>query len=74
MPYPVDMSVHPQVTAFFDPDTHTVSYVVQDPASLVCAIIDPVLGIDYAAGRLSRGLADRMIAHVRARAASPSRG
>jgi hypothetical protein len=31
--YPVDMSVTPEVKAFFDPDTNTISYVVKDPAS-----------------------------------------
>jgi hypothetical protein len=29
--YPVDMSVTPDIKAFFDPDTNTISYVVEDP-------------------------------------------
>jgi len=54
----------PLVTAFFDPATNTVSYVVRDPASPACAVIDSVLDIDYAAGRLSYASADAIIAHV----------
>jgi glyoxylase-like metal-dependent hydrolase (beta-lactamase superfamily II) len=56
----------PDVTAFFDPDTNTVSYVVRDPGSDACAVIDSVLDIDYAAGRLSYASADRIIEHIRA--------
>lgn len=52
MTYPVDMSVRPDVTAFFDSDTNTISYVVKDPGSNACAVIDPVLDLDYAAGRI----------------------
>jgi glyoxylase-like metal-dependent hydrolase (beta-lactamase superfamily II) len=58
-------SLRPDVTAFHDEDTSTVSYVVRDPASQACAIIDPVMEIDYAAGRTSHVQADRIIDHVR---------
>lgn len=63
--YPVDMSVKPDVTAFFDADSNTISYVVRDPGSRACAIFDSVMDIDYAAGRLSFDHADKMIAFVR---------
>ena len=43
----------PDVKGFFDPDTFTVSYVVSDPATRQCAIIDPVLDYDPAAGGTS---------------------
>ncbi len=36
--YPIDMTVKPDVTAFFDPDTNTISYVVKDPNSSACAV------------------------------------
>lgn len=65
MSYPIDVSVQPEVTGFFDPDTHTISYVVTDPQSVSCAIIDPVMDIDYAAGRVGFASADRLIDHVR---------
>lgn len=62
--YPVNMSVEPEVTAFFDPDSNTISYVVKDPKSDACAIIDPVMDIDYAAGRTSHICADKIVAFV----------
>ena len=64
IPHPVDLSVKPEVTAFFDEQTNTVSYVVKDPNSTSCAIIDSVMDIDYAAGRISYGSADKIIAFV----------
>lgn len=64
--YPVDMSVAPDVKAFFDPDTNTISYVVKDPGSNACAVVDSVMDIDYAAGRITYGHADEMIAWITA--------
>jgi len=62
----VDLSVKPEVTGFFDPATNTISYVVKDPDSPACAIVDSVMDIDYAAGRITHDHADAMIAHVKA--------
>jgi glyoxylase-like metal-dependent hydrolase (beta-lactamase superfamily II) len=53
-----DMTQVPTVTGFFDDATNTVSYVLRDPASTACAIIDSVMDIDYAAGRISYTHAD----------------
>ncbi len=53
------------VEAFFDPATFTYSYVVSDPATRRCAIVDSVLDYDPAAGRTSHQNADRLIAYVR---------
>jgi glyoxylase-like metal-dependent hydrolase (beta-lactamase superfamily II) len=63
--YPVDLSVKPDVTAFFDPATNTISYVVKDPDSNACAVIDSVMDIDYAAGRITYTHADEVIDHIR---------
>lgn len=60
-----DMSVKPEVTGFFDPATNTISYVVKDPGSNACAIVDSVMDIDYAAGRITYDHANEIIAHVR---------
>jgi glyoxylase-like metal-dependent hydrolase (beta-lactamase superfamily II) len=57
----------PEVEAFFDETTFTVSYVVKDPASQHCAIIDPVLDYDPAAGRTRHASADRIVEFVRSR-------
>ena len=62
----IDLSLKPEVTGFFDPATNTISYVVKDPGSTACAIIDSVMDIDYAAGRITYDHADQLIAHVRA--------
>jgi glyoxylase-like metal-dependent hydrolase (beta-lactamase superfamily II) len=56
---------NPEVTAFFDAATNTISYVVSDPTSPSCAIIDSVMDIDYAAGRIAYEHADAIVAHVK---------
>ncbi|OEC37591.1 MBL fold metallo-hydrolase [Pseudomonas sp. 1D4] len=57
------MNAH--VEPFFDPATFTYSYVVSDPTSRRCAVVDSVLDYDPAAGRTSTASADRLIAYVR---------
>ena len=61
LPFQPDLSVKPEVTAFFDAPTNTISYVVKDPASKACAVIDTVMDIDYAAGRITYDGADAII-------------
>lgn len=58
-------AVTPQVTGFFDTATNTISYVVADPTTAVCAVIDSVLDFDYAAGRTHTTSADTIIAFIR---------
>ncbi|WP_372614503.1 MBL fold metallo-hydrolase [Aquicoccus sp.] len=55
----------PDVKAFFDDATNTISYVVRDPNGSSCAIIDSVLDFDYASGRTDTASADRIIDWVR---------
>lgn len=55
----------PEVKAFFDENTFTVSYVVKDPDSQSCAIIDSVLDFDPKSGRTNTESADQIIAYVR---------
>lgn len=55
----------PNVTAFFDEATNTVSYVVADPNGSACAVIDSVLDFDYASGNTDTKSADAVIAFVR---------
>lgn len=66
MTYPVDMSVTPEVQAFFDEATNTISYIVKDPTSNACALIDTVMDIDYAAGRITFDHADELIRQIEA--------
>ena len=60
-----NLDCSPEVIPFFDEDTNTFSYVVRDPASNACAIVDSVMEIDYAAGRLSLDGADTIIEYVK---------
>lgn len=63
----MDMSIKPKVKAFFDPGTNTISYVVKDPASASCAVIDSVMDLDYAAGRITYDNADEIIKYIEER-------
>jgi len=63
--FPVNMNVQPEVEPFFDPATNTISYVVKDPNSNSCAIVDSVMDIDYAAGKISYENADAIISYVK---------
>ncbi|MFN4275465.1 MAG: MBL fold metallo-hydrolase [Ferrovibrio sp.] len=56
--------MQPLVKAFFDEATFTVSYVVVDPATKTCAIVDSVLDFDPASGRTQKDSADAVIAYV----------
>ena len=54
----------PNITAFFDYATNTISYVVRDPNGSACAIIDSVLDFDFASGRTDTQSADKLINFV----------
>lgn len=56
---------HPEVQYFFDETTNTFSYVVTDPLSKKCAIIDSVLDYDAASATTSTKNADRIVEFVR---------
>lgn len=58
-------NMKPQVAPFFDKDTNTFSYVVKDPSSNSCAIVDSVLDFDYPSGSISYTGADRIIDYVK---------
>lgn len=55
----------PVVKAFFDSETNTVSYVVQEPNGQACAIIDSVLDFDHASGRTNTNSADAIAEYVK---------
>ena len=60
-------ATNPEVKAFFDKVSNTISYVVKDPNSVSCAVIDSVLDLDYAAGRIGYESADAIIAYIRSK-------
>ena len=57
-------SVAPEVLPFLDRQTNTFSYVVRDPDSDSCAVIDSVLTFDYHSGTASYEGADAIINHI----------
>ena len=59
------MAQSPDVRGFFDPATHTVTYLVSDPATGQAAIIDPVLDFDAASARTSTRSIDAVMAALR---------
>ncbi len=60
-----NVSVKPEVKAFFDDDSNTITYVVKDPTSDACGVVDSVLDFDYAAGSISYESADEIIAYIK---------
>jgi glyoxylase-like metal-dependent hydrolase (beta-lactamase superfamily II) len=62
------MTMQFHIEPFFDAQSCTYSYLVSDPVTRRCAIIDPVLDYDAAAGRITYSSAGRLIEHVRAHA------
>ncbi|WP_395539588.1 MBL fold metallo-hydrolase [Neotabrizicola sp. sgz301269] len=60
-----ETDLHPEVHAFFDEATNTVTYVLRDPQGSACAVIDSVLDFDYASGRTDTRSADQVVAFVR---------
>jgi glyoxylase-like metal-dependent hydrolase (beta-lactamase superfamily II) len=65
--FEVNLDCRPEVVAFFDEDTNTFSYVVRDPRSSACAVVDSVMELDYASGRLSYAGADKIVDYIRER-------
>ena len=65
--YPLNIETRPEVEGFFDEATNTISYIVKDPNSKACAIVDSVMDFDQAAGRITFEHADMLIARVRER-------
>jgi glyoxylase-like metal-dependent hydrolase (beta-lactamase superfamily II) len=55
----------PIVAGFFEKRTSSVQYVVADPATRQCAIIDPVLDFDPNSGATATHSADALLAHIR---------
>lgn len=57
----------PEFLPFFEQSSNTFSYIVKDPQSHHCAIVDSVLDFDYASGQISYHSADQIIECVKKR-------
>lgn len=58
------MPAAPDIKAFFDEPTNTVSYLVSDPATRQAAVIDPVLDYDGRSGKADVRSADAILKYV----------
>ena len=63
----LNIARQPEVIASFDAPTNTISYIVKDPDGNACAVIDSVMNMDYAAGRITFESADSIIQTIRER-------
>jgi glyoxylase-like metal-dependent hydrolase (beta-lactamase superfamily II) len=57
----VDNQNSMDVKGFFDTDTNTISYVVTDKKTAICAVIDSVLDLDYASGNIKYENVDKIV-------------
>lgn len=61
---PIASAPVPTVEGFFDAATHTITYLVADPATGAAAVIDPVLDFDAASGRTSTASLEQVLARI----------
>ena len=54
----------PVVAGFYEPRSGSIQYVVSDPATRACAIIDPVLDFDEKSGSVATRSADAILAYI----------
>ncbi|HQR87990.1 MAG: MBL fold metallo-hydrolase [Caulobacter sp. 12-67-6] len=64
--------MQPEIIAHHHPATGTVTYLVVDPATLLCAIVDPVLDFDPETEATDTSFVDAIIAQIRARDMGPT--
>ncbi len=57
-------NLDPEVIDFFDEKTNAASYIVKDPSSKKCAIIDSVLDFDVASGSIKTEFADKLVQKI----------
>jgi glyoxylase-like metal-dependent hydrolase (beta-lactamase superfamily II) len=64
--------MQPEITAFHHPATGRVTYLIADPATLLCAFVDPVLDYDPLTQAVDTRFMDAIIAEVRAKDLGPT--
>lgn len=57
-------AARPHVQGFYEPRSGSIQYVVSDPATKACAIIDPVLDFDEKSGSVATRSADAILAYI----------
>jgi glyoxylase-like metal-dependent hydrolase (beta-lactamase superfamily II) len=63
-PHIADSGRRPDIVGFYEPRSFSIQYVVSDPATRLCAIVDPVLDFDEKSGATATRSADAILAHV----------
>ncbi|CAN5378599.1 MBL fold metallo-hydrolase [soil metagenome] len=64
--------MQPEITAFHHPATGRVTYLIADPATLLCAFVDPILDYDPLTQAVDTAFIDTIIAEVRAKDLGPT--
>jgi glyoxylase-like metal-dependent hydrolase (beta-lactamase superfamily II) len=62
-----DTGLSPDVAGFYDETTGSVQYIVADPITRRCAVIDPVLDYDQRSGSTRTRSADGLLRHIKTR-------
>jgi len=62
----LELSNSPEIESFFDQQSNTFSYLIKDPNSRACAVVDPVLNFDQASGTITYESVDEIINHIQA--------
>lgn len=65
------MTKRPDVAAFYDARTSSIQYVVSDPVTRQCAIVDPVLDFEEKSGSVGTQNADLILGHLKAERLEP---
>jgi glyoxylase-like metal-dependent hydrolase (beta-lactamase superfamily II) len=65
------MGQRPEVHGFFERRTSSIQYVVSDPATKICAIIDPVLDFDETSGATATHSADAILRYIETKRLTP---
>ncbi len=60
-----NVKIRPIVEGFFEKRTNSVQYIVADPSTRCCAIIDPVLDFDEKSGATATSSAGALLDHIR---------
>ncbi|WP_172269976.1 MBL fold metallo-hydrolase [Caulobacter sp. RHG1] len=64
--------MQPEIIAYRHPSTGTITYLIVDPATFLCAIVDPVLDFDPVTEAVDTSFMNRIIAEIRARDLGPT--
>ena len=56
-----------EIYSYFDEKTNAACYIVKDPTSTSCAVIDSILDFDLSAGKITTEHADMIISEIQSK-------